>query len=92
MSTLGVVIEMLPIFFILLAIAIGSILISRRASHEIPRLLAAGCAIFCSIYAFALAPWPIQVLIFLLILQLERLYPFRRVGEVIVTLSPSKRR
>lgn len=78
-----------PMFLVLLLSAIGSILISLKASHEILRLLAVGSAIFCSIYAFALAAWPIQLLIFLLILQLERLYPFRRAGEVILTLSSS---
>jgi hypothetical protein len=39
-----------------------------------------------------LAPWPVQLLIFLLILQLERLYPFRRAGEVTLTISPPEQR
>ncbi len=83
---------MLPTFLILLVIAIGSILISFKVSHEIPKLLTLGSAIFCSIYGFALAPWPVQLLIFLLILQLERLYSFRRIGEVTVAISSFRRK
>lgn len=83
---------MLPLFILLLISALGSIVISLRAAHEIPRLLAAGSAILCSICGFAMAPWPIQLLIFLLILQLERLYPFRKPGEVALTILPSKQR
>jgi hypothetical protein len=86
------VFNMFPMSLMLILTAIGSIFISLRASHELPRLLAIGSAIFCSILGFALAPWPIQVLIFLLILQLERLYPFRRIGEVPVILSSKQRR
>ena len=84
--------NMLPIFLILLVSAVGSILIYLRASHEIPRLLAAGSAILCSICGFAMAPWPVQVVIFLLILQLERLYPFGKVGEVLLPVIPPKQR
>jgi len=84
--------NMLPLSLFLLISAVGSILISLRASHEIPRLLAAGSAILCSICGFAMAPWSVQVLIFLLILQLERLYPFRKVGEVPLTVVLSKQR
>ncbi|MDP8966894.1 MAG: hypothetical protein M3O33_23480 [Cyanobacteriota bacterium] len=83
---------MLPLFLVLLVSALGSLLLSLRASHEIPRLLAAASAIFCSICGFALAPWPVQLLIFLLILQLERLYPLRRAGEVTLTVSPPAQR
>lgn len=79
---------MLPLFLILLLAAIGSIVISRRASHEISRVLAISSAIFCSIFAFAMAPWPVQILIFVLILQMERLYPWHKRGEVAVTISP----
>lgn len=83
---------MLPTFLLLLVSAIGSILISFRASHEIPKLLAGASAIFCSIYAFAMAPWPIQVLLLLLILQMERLYSIRRAGEVPIAISYLKRK
>lgn len=83
---------MLPMFLVFLVSAVGSLLLSLRASHEIPRLLAAGSAIVCSICGFALAPWPVQLLIFFLILQLERLYPFRRAGEVTLTVSPPDQR
>lgn len=83
---------MFPMFLMLLVTAIGSIFISLRASHELLRLLAIGSAIFCSIFGFALAPWPVQLLIFLLILQLEKLYPFRRRGEVPVILDSNQRR
>lgn len=86
------VFNMFPMSVMLILTAIGSIFISLRASHELPRLLAIGSAIFCSILGFALAPWPIQLLIFLLILQIERLYPFRRTGEVPVILSSKQRR
>lgn len=83
---------MLPLFFLLLLVASGSILISLKASHEISRILAGGCAIFSLIFGFALAPWPLQLLIVIGLLVLERMYPFRRVGEIPVTLTPNKRR
>lgn len=83
---------MFPMSLMLILTAIGSIFISLRASHELSRLLAIGSAIFCSILGFALAQWPIQLLIFLLILQVERLYPFRRTEEVPIILSSKQRR
>lgn len=83
---------MLPLFFFLLILAFGSLLILLKASHEISRILAAGCGILCLIFGFALAPWPVQFLIVFLLLALERLYPFRRLGEVPVMLIPNKRR
>jgi hypothetical protein len=82
---------MLPIYFILLACALGSILISLKASHEISRILAIGFAIFCLIFGFALAPWPIQLSIVVALLAWERIQPFRRLGEVSVTLPSNKR-
>ena len=91
-KSLQKVLDMLPMSLILLASALGSIFISLRASQEILRLLAIGSAFFFSIFGFAIAPWPIQLLIFLLILQMERLYPFRRAGEVPITLSSFKQR
>lgn len=83
---------MSPISLMLLVTAIGSIFISLRVSDELPRLLAIGSAIFCSILGFALAPWPIQLLIFLMILQLERLYPLPRKSEVTLTVLSSRQR
>jgi hypothetical protein len=83
---------MLPLFLVLLVSAIGSILIYLRASHEISRLLALGSAIVCSLFAFAMAPWPIQLLIFLLILRLEWWYPFSRAVTVKLTVPPLERR
>ncbi len=83
---------MLPTFLILLVSAIGSIWLSLRASHEVPRVLAVGSAIFCLIFGFALAPWPIQVLIGLFLLSLERLYPYRRTALEFVTLSSNSKR
>lgn len=83
---------MFPLSLLLLITAIGSIFISMRATQELPRLLAVGSALCCSIVGFALAPWPIQLLIFLMILQLERLYPIRRTSEVTVDLLSSKQR
>lgn len=83
---------MLPMFFFLLVSAIGSIFIFIKATHEMPRLLAGGSAIFCGIWGFALAPWPVQLLILILVLQLERFYPFRKTGEVPVIIIPPKGR
>jgi hypothetical protein len=83
---------MLPTFIFFLLSALGSILISLRASHEIPRILAGGSAIFCSLLGFALAPWPIQLLIFLLVLRLESWYPFRRVIPVKLTVPSQGQR
>jgi hypothetical protein len=84
--------DMLPLFFFLILVAFGSILLSLKASHEISRILAGSCAVFCLIFGFALAPWFIQVLIVIGLLVLERIYPLRRLGEVPVTLTPNKRR
>lgn len=83
---------MLPMFFFLLVSAVASIFICLKATHEMPRMLAGGSAIFCAIWGFALAPWPVQMLILILVLQLERFYPFRRAGEVTVTIIPPKGR
>ena len=84
--------DMLPFFFFFVLVAFGSILLSLKASHEISRILAGSCAVFCLILGFALAPWFIQILIVIGLLVLERMYPFRRLGEVPVTLTPNKRR
>ena len=65
---------MLPVYLILLLTAIGSILISLRASHEITRLLGIGSAILCLIFGFAMAPWLIKILVCVFSLSLERLY------------------
>lgn len=83
---------MLPIFFLLLIGAFGSILISLKASHEISRILATGFAIFCLIFGFAFAPWPVQLLIVLILLAVERRYSFRQFGEIPVALYPAKRK
>lgn len=83
---------MLPMSFILLLSALGSIFICIKASHEMPRLLAGGAAIFCGIWGFALAPWPAQILVLIIVLQLERFYPFRRASEVTVMIIPPKSR
>lgn len=83
---------MLPTFLILLVSAIGSIWLSLRVSHEVSRVLAIGSAIFCLIFGFATAPWPIQLLIFLLILGSERFYPFRKTALQFVSLSDTRKR
>lgn len=83
---------MLPTYFILLVCAIGSILVFSRASHEIPRLLAVGSAVFCLIFGFAMAPWPIQLLICLLIFRLEWLYPYSKPGAVTLPILPIRRK
>lgn len=83
---------MLPIFLVLLVSGFVSILIALRGSHEVPRLLAFVCGIICSIGGFALAPWPIQVLIFLLILKLEWLSPITEAVTVKPTNFPPRRR
>ena len=84
--------DMLPLFFFLVLLAFGSILLSLKASHEISRILAGSCAVFCLIFGFALAPWFIQVVIVIGLLVLERIYPLRRLGEVPVTLNSNKPR
>jgi hypothetical protein len=83
---------MFPMSLFLLITAIGSIFISIRVSHELARLLAVGSALVCSIVGFTIAPWPIQLLIFLMILQLEKLYPIRRTSEVTVDLLSLRQR
>lgn len=83
---------MLPMSFLLLVSALGSIFVCVKATHEMPRMLAGGSAIFCGIWGFAIAPWPVQLLILILVLQLERFYPFRKAGQVPVTILPPKGR
>lgn len=82
---------MLSLFLFFLVSAIGSIYLSLRASHEVSRVLAISSAICCSIFTFALAPWPIQILIFILLLGLEGFYPFRKTALEFVTLSVTRK-
>jgi len=83
---------MLSISLILLLCAVGSIFLFLRASHEVPRVLAVGSAIFCLICGVAIAPWPIQILVFLLILSFERLYPFKTAVSESLPISSRQRR
>ncbi|NEP13945.1 MAG: hypothetical protein F6K14_27835 [Symploca sp. SIO2C1] len=83
---------MLSISLILLLCAVGSILLFLRASHEVPRVLAVGSAILCLICGVAMAPWPIQLLVFLLILSLERLRPFKTAVSESLPISSRQRR
>lgn len=69
-----------PPFLVLLVSAFGSILVSVRASHEIPRILAIGSAMFCLIFGFAMAPWMVQLPIFLVFLSWARPYRFVRIS------------
>jgi hypothetical protein len=80
---------MLSLFLFFLVSAIGSIGLSLRASHEVSRVLAISSAICCSIFTFALAPWPIKILI--LLLGLEGFYPFRKTALEFVTLSVTRK-
>jgi hypothetical protein len=62
----------LPMFpFILLIIALGSILIYQKTSHEVTRVLMAGSAIVCLIWGFAIAHWSIHLLSLILLLKLK---------------------
>lgn len=83
---------MFSISLILLLSAVGSIFLFLRASHEIPRVLAVGSAIFCLIWGVAMAPWPIQILVFMLILSFDRLYPFRTAVSELLPISSRQRR
>ncbi|MBW4650047.1 MAG: hypothetical protein KME06_15350 [Kastovskya adunca ATA6-11-RM4] len=73
---------MLPIFLVLLASALCGVGVLLRASHEISRLLAFGTVIICSIWAFTMAPWFIQVLILVAVLRMKRLHSFIPVEAV----------
>ena len=55
----------------LLIIALGSILIYQRTSHELTRMLSCGCAIVFLIWGFAIAHWSIHLLCLLLLLNIK---------------------
>ncbi|HBE19777.1 MAG TPA: hypothetical protein DEG17_14195 [Cyanobacteria bacterium UBA11149] len=82
---------MISMLLVFLVGAIGSIYLSLKAVHEVSRILAISSAIFCSIFSFALAPWPIQILIFIVLLGLEGFYPFRKTALEFVTLSVTRK-
>lgn len=63
-----------PVFLILLATALGSVLACIKTSHEISRVLTAAIAITCLIGGLAIAPWQVQALVVLVLLGTERLY------------------
>ena len=53
----------------LLIMALGSILIYQRTSHEVTRVLSCGCAIVFLVCGFAIAHWSINLLCLLLLLN-----------------------
>jgi len=73
---------MLPVFpLLLLSIAIGSILLYQRVSHELWRVLAAGTAIVCLIWGFAIAHWSIHLLSLVVLLKFKELRAIFSVGS-----------
>ena len=60
---------MLPIS--LLIIALGSIILYQKSSHELTRILAAVTAAVCLIWGFAVSHWVLHLLSLLLLLRFK---------------------
>ncbi len=61
-------------YLIALAVALGALLVFFTVSEDIWTVLAAATALVFSIWGFALAPWPVQLLLVSIVLGWERLY------------------
>ncbi len=63
-----------PVFPLgLLILALLSLIVYQRATHELTRLLAAGIACVALIWGFAIAHWSIHLLSLLLLLKFRHL-------------------
>lgn len=61
---------MLPILpLLLLVVALGSIVLYQRTTNDIYQVLAAGTAIVCLIWGFAIAHWSIHLLSLILLFR-----------------------
>ena len=69
----GEVVDMMfpMLAIVLLVVALGSIVLYQRASHELTRVLTAGSAIVCLIWGFAIAHWSIHLLCLILLLKFK---------------------
>lgn len=67
--------------FLLLSIAIGSILLYQRVSDELWRVLAAGTAMVCLIWGFAIAHWSVQLLGLVALLKFKDLPAIFSIGS-----------
>jgi hypothetical protein len=71
-TELKVIAMMFPLFpLALLIIALGSIFAYQKSSNELTRMLAAGAAVVCLIWGFAIAHWSIHLLCLVLLLNLK---------------------
>lgn len=61
-------------YLIALAVALGAILVFFKVSEDMWAVLALATALVFSIWGFALAPWPVQLLLVLIVLGWEHLY------------------
>lgn len=61
-------------YLIVLAVALGALLVFFRVSEDIWSILAAATALVFSIWGFALTPWPVQLILVWLVLGWERIY------------------
>lgn len=59
---------MSSLFFISLFTALGAAFVYLSASGEIPRIMALTIVAICFVLDLVLAPWPIQLLILMLVL------------------------
>lgn len=65
---------MFPVFsLLLLSVALCSILLYQRTSHELWRVLAAGTAVVCLIWGLAIAHWSVNLLGLLVLLKFKDL-------------------
>ncbi|MBZ8178842.1 MAG: hypothetical protein SAL07_25185 [Oscillatoria sp. PMC 1051.18] len=61
----------LPMFPLLLTIVVTSIIWYQKSSHELSRVLAAGAAIVCLIWGFAVAHWSFHLLSLVFLFKLD---------------------
>lgn len=64
-------------YLIAFSVALGALLVFLKVSEEIWTVLAAATALVFTIWGFALAPWPVQLLLVSLLFAWERLYLFK---------------
>jgi hypothetical protein len=71
---------MFPMYLLPLAFAIGATWVFVKTSEDISAVLAAATALISIIWGFAISPWPLQLLLLVILLGFERLYLKKRVS------------
>ncbi len=62
------------LYLVLLSITFLAIQLCRRTSKDIPSTLTALTAVLSFFWGFLLAPWPVKLLIVILLMRLDKFY------------------